>query len=477
MKRRTMGDCIAKRAGAGPALPILAVAWCGLVLAAVAPGGEVSVPEGPQVAEAEHRVQAIFENQYAKRTPTDRQALAQILLRRGRETHDDNTVRYVLYREARDLAVVCGDVKVALGAIDAMAETFHISAINHKADTLAELARSARTAEQHAAIAHLGLSVVGEAVRSDDFDLALQTVNTLKSSALRSRNRALKNAVLTQQKEIGLIRSERHRVEPALAKLRAAPDDPESNLIVGRLSSLFKGDWAGGLPLLAKGSDPALAAVAKLDLADPADPSEQVKVADAWWALSQGQAGVSARRAVERAEFWYRKAQPSLSGLSRGHVDLRLAPPGSITWGDLVLKPGLIGEYFTGSDFTNRVLSRIDPRLDFDWKDGSPAAPVPTDHFCARWTGWLKAPQTGRYPIKGFAYHRARIWINGQMICAFHGRATVEVELLKGYNALLVEYWETKNLAKMHLSWSIASGGEPQPIPAEVLFHEPSRNR
>ena len=50
---------------------------------------------------------------------------------------------------------------------------------------------------------------------------------------------------------------------------------------------------------------------------------------------------------------------------------------------------GLKGEYFDQKNFTNRLLTRTDPEVNFDWGSGSPATAIGSDTFSVRWSGLL----------------------------------------------------------------------------------------
>jgi WD40 repeat protein len=94
-----------------------------------------------------------------------------------------------------------------------------------------------------------------------------------------------------------------------------------------------RGDWDRGLPLLARGNDPALHAAAVMDLASPTRPEAQVEVADTWWTLAATQAGHVRAALQRRAGYWYQQALPHLTGLTRGRVKENLKgisphPPG-----------------------------------------------------------------------------------------------------------------------------------------------------
>ena len=67
---------------------------------------------------------------------------------------------------------------------------------------------------------------------------------------------------------------------------------PGGESVLGTYLCFVRGDWDRGLPHLAAGSDAALAATAKHDLARPQDAAARAAAGDAWWGL----AGTGARR-------------------------------------------------------------------------------------------------------------------------------------------------------------------------------------
>lgn len=81
---------------------------------------------------------------------------------------------------------------------------------------------------------------------------------------------------------------------------------------------------------------------------------------------------------------------------------------------------GLVGQYFndnTGSgQFLMRVLSRIDPDINFQWNGGSPASGIPVNDFSVRWTGTITAPTTGPCTFYTTTDDGARLWVNGQIL-------------------------------------------------------------
>ena len=109
--------------------------------------------------------------------------------------------------------------------------------------------------------------------------------------------------MLDGNKEIERLKKRYDAVGKAMKRLAADPADADANLAVGRWHCFIKGNWETGLPLLAKGKDPDLSAVAKQDLAAPKDPKAQMNLGDAWWTLAEKEVAptktaVQSRRAL-----------------------------------------------------------------------------------------------------------------------------------------------------------------------------------
>ena len=60
--------------------------------------------------------------------------------------------------------------------------------------------------------------------------------------------------------------------------------------------------------------------------------------------------------------------------------------------------PGLKAEYFSNTSFSGKpALSRVDPRIQFDWNSAAPALGVDMKAFAVRWSGTLTPPGPGDY--------------------------------------------------------------------------------
>ena len=126
------------------------------------------------------------------------------------------------------------------------------------------------------------------------------------------------------------MRRELDEGKQTLEALKAAPSDPAANLKAGRFLCLIRGDWAGGLPLLARGSDADLAALAKKDLAHPGDVKDQLELGDAWFAQSTKATDSAKLHVLIRACAWYREAAPNLGGFTKIRVEKRLSELASV---------------------------------------------------------------------------------------------------------------------------------------------------
>jgi hypothetical protein len=94
------------------------------------------------------------------------------------------------------------------------------------------------------------------------------------------------------------------------------------------------------VPFLLKGSDAALKKIAEADAATPADPQSQAALGDLWSEYTSKPLPAPMRYGVlERARFWYFKAQPALSGLAKAKVEKRIGELGQ----QLSLKPSTSG--------------------------------------------------------------------------------------------------------------------------------------
>ena len=77
--------------------------------------------------------------------------------------------------------------------------------------------------------------------------------------------------------------------------------------------------------------------------------------------------------------------------------------------------PGLNATYYSGTGFENKQLTKIDPEVHFNFSGAAPEG-LTAANYSMRWTGYFKAPYTGKCQIVTKSGDEVRCWFNGQMI-------------------------------------------------------------
>ncbi|MGH2772275.1 MAG: PA14 domain-containing protein, partial [Actinomycetota bacterium] len=81
---------------------------------------------------------------------------------------------------------------------------------------------------------------------------------------------------------------------------------------------------------------------------------------------------------------------------------------------------GLKGDYFrddVNHNFSGeRVLTRLDPNIRFDWGTSAPYPSMNPDDFSVRWTGYLTVPATGSYQWGKVSDDGIRLWVNNALV-------------------------------------------------------------
>ncbi|HVH44814.1 MAG TPA: family 43 glycosylhydrolase [Labilithrix sp.] len=142
--------------------------------------------------------------------------------------------------------------------------------------------------------------------------------------------------------------------------------------------------------------------------------------------------------------------------------------------------PGLHAEYFDG--YRDKLVERIEPNLDHDWKADPPAAGIGKDRFSVRWTGTLTPIVTGATTITIDADDGTRVWIDGKLViddwhAHFTERHSADVELTKDQPvSLRVDYFEADLDASARLSWAAGAKLPKQIIPGDrfMTTNQPS---
>ncbi len=251
--------------------------------------------------------------------------------------------RYAALQDCRALSIDEGDINLGLQAADQITQGFVVNRRELRAETITLTAKTARQPYQYQGIAENALRLAGEALADDDFTLASRMAEIARLAAPKVRNPgrgpALIAAAERTAEELAAMRPEVTAYKAALDRLAKDPNDAEANLKVGRFRCIHQDAWEEGLPLLAKGTNPDLKALALKDLAEPAETVLRKEVGNGWWDAARRERDKSpAQRAfVLRACHWYELALPALTAdkaevKRRMKVAVNLLPQAADPW-------------------------------------------------------------------------------------------------------------------------------------------------
>lgn len=292
-------------------LPLLVVGLC----AAATPAHERAlVPDAAAQAKAQELFREVYGKEYDAATSDAKKAeLARKLLDQAAKDTADPAAHFVLLRIAKSIAVLAGDVETAVEAVDRLVSTYDMDAVKVKLECLRAVAREAKSSSEHGAIARQALATLDLATTEDDFDSARELGEIARDSARKARDYALLKQIVNRLTLVEQAEAEFDEYQEALAVLEDSPTDPRANLSAGRYLCLTKGDWEGGVPMLALGSDESLKTLASMELEETAAPEGWIALADGWWDHGAVCEGLEKNAFLRHAGELYEKALPDVS--------------------------------------------------------------------------------------------------------------------------------------------------------------------
>jgi hypothetical protein len=300
------------------------------------PPPKTETKKGKEVPEAE--AQAAKEKEildlFKEKQPED---LPRIFLDKGVQTKDDPDGRFVLLRMARDYSAKEQDVDRAFLAVDELAKSFDIDALEWKRETMAKLIENSKSSDINYDLTNESLRLVDgqgpkrlphNCVEADRYDIANALLDMAESTRKKINPKEIKEDELKEleakvaatKKKIQEMEKEFEAAKAAHETLESKPDDKSANLTWGKYLCTIKGDWIKGLPMLEKSEDSELAPPAKKDIALPSNGDDQVKLGDDWWGLGEKEQGMARQQLKKRAAFWYKKAENSVAGLTQERI-------------------------------------------------------------------------------------------------------------------------------------------------------------
>lgn len=286
---------------------------------------KTAVPTADARKESQKKIRDAFAADFkAAKTPEQRWQLASKLSKEAVEIKDDPQSEYAFAMEAIDLYVGVGDVLSAFRAVDELAVTFALNPITTKLDLFKRAAKEAKPTVLKRMLALVGLKLAGDAAAAEEYAAAREIATASLGLAKPSRDNSVIKRATEQQAKFTALLKQFQLVEQANQKLTSGTGDGEAEETVGRYFCLVRQDWDKGLPHLSKGMDVELKTVAAFDLQTGPDAAAQAGTADAWWVVADKRKAPEKQQMMPRVAYWYEKAMPGLSGLTKVTAEKRL---------------------------------------------------------------------------------------------------------------------------------------------------------
>ena len=289
----------------------------------------------PPSAEEQARIAKQLDDLYKlSRTGAKSTAQAQELYDVAAKAGSAPAERYELLLKGAELAAVAGDFKLATQGIDTIDADYEIDPLDSKQKLFDKFIGAAK-ADRLADAIPVAEQLIDQAVAADRYETAI----LLSTSASRAATKSQLTTKKTVEDRLAHRRNEIRAIVPIYATVQKAkqtldknPSDPDANLTLGRWQCFYKNDWQAGLPLLAKGSDEKLKALAAAELQSPSDTEQQARLADGWWDIAQKESGLGRDTVLVHAGEFYKAVMPNLnSALRKALIEKRLTQTAGLT--------------------------------------------------------------------------------------------------------------------------------------------------
>ncbi|MBS0209057.1 MAG: hypothetical protein JSS27_08905 [Planctomycetes bacterium] len=307
------------------------VVLCEFVSSAQAEG-RLPTPAESDLKESQATLKDIFKEDIDQATtPAKKLALARKLFVQAVETKDDPSGKYALLMAAKNLAMRSSDLMLSLDIADELGRSFEIDEFVTKVAVIKDATPTITSAEANRELCEAALKLLSKLLDADRYDLAKEVSDLASEAARKSKDMSVAKRVRTQAKEAEDASIRYVAAKASMDALIQNSTDPKASQVVGEFYCYFKANWAKGLPFLALADDSQIKSLAEQDLAEPNSHTARAKIGDGWWSLSETEDGVAKANLQRRATYWYQKAMPELSGLTKAKIEKRLASIASPT--------------------------------------------------------------------------------------------------------------------------------------------------
>lgn len=283
------------------------------------------IPTADARKEGQKKIRDAFATDFkAAKSPEQRWQLATKLSKEAVDIKDDPASEYAFAMEAIDLYVGVGDALSAFRAVDELAVTFALNPVTTKLELFKRAAKEAKATVLKRMLALVGLKLAGDAAAAEEYAAAKEIASLSLGLAKPSRDNSVVKRATEQQAKFTALLKQFQLAEEAQKKLTSGAADSEAEETVGRYLCLIRQNWDKGLPHLAKGTDAELKTAAAFDMQTTPDAVAQAGTAEAWWNVVDKRKGSDKQQLMPRVAYWYEKAMPGLSGLTKVTAEKRL---------------------------------------------------------------------------------------------------------------------------------------------------------
>ncbi len=193
------------------------------------------VPNANAQAAALKEIRELLKDRYLNAKDREQKRnLARLLAQQAADTRDNPAARYMLYSEARDMALSVGETNLLPGIFEALGNEFQLDSREVAIDTLVKAAKKPRDAVANQAIGRMALEMAKSADNQEEYSQAKLLTDVARDLARKARDASTIKQTTALLKEIEHRKTLRQGLLEAEKKLASAPDDPEANYAAAR---------------------------------------------------------------------------------------------------------------------------------------------------------------------------------------------------------------------------------------------------
>ncbi|HYE18816.1 MAG TPA: hypothetical protein VEA69_10250 [Tepidisphaeraceae bacterium] len=437
------------------------------------------VPAEPQQAAVRKVMKQVFARQLTDRTPAGRKALFAALVAQADKSADLPVERFVLLAAAHDAAVEAGDLTLVARAADDLGRHFDVDALAVQAAAAPAVLRPGIAPRD--AIAdnvRAALALARQLATAGDYEAAVKVALAAAPAAAASGDAPLRTQATAAVRDLSALRDAAARISKDLDRLATSPDDPAANLAVGKHWCFDLASWPAGLAKLAKGSDPALKALAAQELAGPRSAEQLATLAEAWWEVGAKLTdGLAKSNVAAHSADLYRRALPTLAGLKKQLAERRIAQADTLT--EATGAPartsaagagrvaGMFGVYWRDKTALPLYATFVPDGKNVQ----GPAAKAALDAANVEWgrrrytgIGWVDLPRTGAYQVT--ASPAVTVFVDNAKLALdnYNKKQTVSFELKAGVHEVRIEVGNNGGQMTATMVGIADEAGNPVPI-------------